>query len=290
MTRLQHIEDGRDATDRAIVGVLRAKILAKRVEKVSALGGSMTRTEKFVRGVGAGKRRKWEKATNDYQSELAKAYEDWAEDLADDLVEEEGTDEERDEVVEEALAVLALSLTRRGQDRIVAGGLLGAGKSPPSPQFLQRLASRVEAYGGSVEGLTLDLRRRIRTALSDPAVLATGAAAILGALMAVRARVERGGAGAMWSAIQEGVGETARDAEEDGTGGQVAWQRDEQAKHCQDCEEFGEDEFPGRTYESWDDMLAETSGRLPGEVECSANCRCSLWVEVNGEWTREGYS
>jgi hypothetical protein len=230
-------------------------------------------------------RRKWERAVNAYQGELGTLYDKWATALAASLAEAE-TDDEADEIIAVALLALAASMKEAGRDNITQGALLALGSTAASGAFLKTLGDRVEANDDYIDvNLLPDIRFRLQKGLQDPDIRASGAVAILGLLAAYQARVESY-AGSMWTAMQEAQGETARVAEESGEGGRVAWQRDEQAQHCDDCIEYGEDEFPGREYDSWDDMLAQTGNRIPGEVQCSANCRCTLWVEVDGEWTR----
>lgn len=236
-----------------------------------------------LRGTGGTKRRKWESAVNDYQQELAKVYAKWSKAMAAELGDAED-EEDYDDALEAGLLLLSAQLVDLGRKNITAGGLTALGKTPPTPQFLDDLSDRVEANTDYIErGLIPAIQDRALLARLDPDIIATGAVAYLGMLAAFDGRVESY-AGGMWTAMQEAQGTTAQEAE-----ARVAWQRDEQAKHCDDCLEFGEDEFPGRIYESWDDMMGTTFDRLPGEVECSANCRCSLWVEIDGEWTREGY-
>ena len=238
-----------------------------------------------LRGTGSAKRRIWEREVNAYQVELGRVYDKWAKDLAAELDQAE-TDDEYDDAVDAALLVLAVELKDLGLVNITQGAMLALGSTPPTSAYLIQLSRRLDDHEAAVDrGLVPTLRDRLLGARFDPEIVATGALAYLGVLSALGARVESY-AGEMWTAMQEAQGVTA-----EASGGRVAWQREDKAKHCDDCEQFGEDEFPGRVYDSWDDMMSQTGGRLPGEVQCSANCRCSLWVETEpDEWTREGFS
>ena len=243
-----------------------------------------------MRGTGPTKRRKWEQAVNSYQADLTKAYDDWADSLADDL--EAATDEvDAEDILDSALVELSAMLTALGRTNIVAGGSMALGKTIPTPGYLNSLAERIQENEGYIDdSLIPDIRNKINAARMDPDIVATGAPAFLGMLAGFGGRINSY-AGGMWSAMQDAQGESAMAAADAGQGGRMGWQRDEQAAHCADCLEYGEDEYPGRIYDSWDAMLAETGDRVPGEVQCDGNCRCSLWVETApDEWTREGYS
>jgi len=243
-----------------------------------------------TRGTGAEKLRRWERATNEYQLALGTAYDEWATDTADALDEAE-TDAERDEILDEALLALALLLKNLQREAVYGAVSLGTGGRPPTPALLQRVAGHLAGAEDAIESsLVSDIRFRVRAALRDPDVLASGAIAFLGVLMAKRARVESY-AGVAWSTTQVAVGETAADAAEQGGDGRVGWQRDEQAKHCDTCLAFGEDAPGVREYESWDALLAETGGVVPGHgTTCDGNCRCSILVHnaKTDEWERPG--
>jgi len=247
------------------------------------------KAEQFAanRGRGPTKLRKWERSTNAYQSELAQYYEGWSDDLAKDLANEEDPDK-RDELMAAALLVLALDMKAMGRRNIMDGMALGLGDKAPSPALVADIAQMMADNDGYVDSsLIPDLQYKLRSGLLDPEVLASGVAAILGLLAAYNARVESY-AGSMWTAIQRAVGEAAQQGTEAGTyTGRVMWQRDPLAKHCDDCLNYGDDAPGGRIYDSWDGMMAATGGRLPGQVRCSANCRCSVWVETaDGNWVR----
>lgn len=230
-----------------------------------------------LRGAGSDKRREWEREVNAYQNELARTFEDWASELANDLA---GSDEEYDEILDAALLVLVGDLSDLGASNITKGAILGLGNTAPTPAYLGSLSSRLEANEGYIEASLLP---DIRTAMLPAQFDALDAAALLALLVTFGGRVESY-SGAMWTAMQEAQGVTAQEAQEAGEGGRVEWMLEEGAAHCDDCTDFA------GVYDSWDEMMVTTGGRLPGEVECSANCRCSLWVEVGDEWTREGFA
>jgi len=57
--------------------------------------------------------------------------------------------------------------------------------------------------------------------------------------------------------------------------GRVTAYLDPLAGHCSDCPLYHS--VAGEVYESMQDYLAQTGGRVPGEFECMHNCRC--WLE-----------
>lgn len=232
-----------------------------------------------------GGRRKWETATNAYQKALAALYEDWSRTLADDLEQAE-SDEERDAILAASLVVLAQEMRRLGRESISGGMLLVT--STPSPALLADIAQMMANNEDYIDNsLVPDIRYRVQQGYFDPDVVATGAIAFLGILAAMQSRVESY-AGTMWTTIQRASADEAVTGAETGElSGRVGWVRDAQAQHCDDCLEFGEDGEPGRVYDSYEDMLAMTGGRLPGQVRCSANCRCWIVVEfADGDWGR----
>ena len=234
-----------------------------------------------TRGAGAQRLRTWERETNAYQQALAAEYARWSRQLATDL---EGAEdeEEQDEIITTALAALTLSLRRMGRENVIGGMTLGLGERPPTPQLLQEIAAQTQSNDLYIEGsLVPSLRDRLREALRDPEIVASGSAAILGVLTSMNARVESY-AGGMWGAIQSGVGDVSRQAGEAGADERVYWEKDQLAKHCEDCLEHGDKE-----YESYDAMLAETGGKQPGAgVRCGSNCRCKLMVWGGDGWVR----
>lgn len=234
-----------------------------------------------TRGTGAGKLKAWEQATNSYQKSLAEIYEDWSGSLASDL-DDADTEDEQKAIVASALTSLSTQLTQLGHIKIVTGMVLGLGDAAPKPQTVVDIAKMMEENDYYItNSLIPDINNRLNTGLLDPDVIASGSIAILGILSALQARVESY-AGAMWTAVQLGSATAAEVGTETGdTSGKVAWVLDNQAQHCDDCLEFAGE------YDSFDDMMLKTSGRLPGQVQCSANCRCWVVVEdSNGDWGR----
>lgn len=231
-----------------------------------------------LRGRGVGRRRTWEAATNDYQRELRDIYSAWSEDLSLDIDEAE-TDGEREEILGAALLALQADLVLLGNRRIRDGVRLGLGDSfemtaaVENAMTLQQFSN--ERYVKT--SLMFDIRQKLNEALSDPAVLALGAAGLFALLGKMNARVESY-SGAMWGGITIGAGVGSQ-------GKGLYWHRDPQAKHCDSCLEFGE-----RSYDNYDAMLAETGGVAPGiNTICNGNCRCWLAVEVveaSGEFVR----
>jgi hypothetical protein len=238
-----------------------------------AEGGETPEDEAFAasrfRGSGAARRRTWERETNNYQAQLGLIYGEWLNQLADDIEEDP---ESSEDTIDEALSVLATALAAAGRENIIKGSQLGLGGRTPSADSLMALARRLAENEEYLDtSLIPDTRRRLLIALSDPDVKAAGAIGIVGYMAALQARVESY-AGQMWTAIQDGAGWAARDAEREG-GGAVAWVLDDSANHCSECPDAeGE-------YASMDELLEATGGRLPGDMECEGNCRC--WLEID---------
>ena len=246
-----------------------------------AEGGKTPEDEAFAasRFRGPRSRRTWEKETNKYQVQIQLIYDKWLRDLAAEL--QEADTEERDEIVADELAVLASALAAAGRMAIVNGANLGLGNRPPSPEYLAEIARRVQQNDDYLATSFMPAAKsRLESALRDEDVIAAGVLGLIGYMSALGSRAEQY-AGAMWTAIQMGAGVAMTQAQAEGEIIAIRWDLDEQAQHCDDCPEFAGE------YESMDDLMATTGNRLPGEVQCDGNCRCSLWGQlVDGTWIR----
>jgi hypothetical protein len=245
-----------------------------------AEGGKTPEDETFAasRFRGPSSRRTWERETNKYQVQIQLIYDKWLKELAAEL--QEADTEEQDEIVADELAVLASALAAAGRMAIVNGANLGLGNRPPSPEYLGEIARRVQQNDDYLATSFMPAAKsRLESALRDEDVIAAGVLGLIGYMSALGSRAQQY-AGAEWTAIQLGVGEAAKQMELEGGGG-VRWVLDEGAQHCDDCPEFAGE------YESMDELMAATGNRLPGEVQCNGNCRCSLEVEdETGAWGR----
>jgi len=223
-------------------------------------------------------RRTWEKEINKYQVQIGLIYDKWLQDLANEL--EEADPDEHQDIIDRELAVLATALTMAGRSAIVGAGNMGLGARPPSPAYLAALSKKIQENEDYVDSSFIPAAKtRLQDALRDPDVQAAGVIGLMGYMAALGSRAQQY-AGAAWTAVQIGVGEAAKQTELEG-GGAVRWILDEEAQHCPDCPAFAGE------YESIDDLLAVTNGRLPGEVRCDGNCRCSLEVQdASGGWSR----
>jgi hypothetical protein len=221
-------------------------------------------------------RREWELRVNAYQRELSQTYQEWSDDLAADL--EFADEDEREEIVAAALLLLGGRMSELGTDRIEEGMLLGLGDADLSALLSDRIAFRqAENIRYINDSLLPDLSTGILAGLSDPAVIGLGMFGFSQLLKPKTARVEQY-AGAMWGAIAEGVGEASRQQED----GRVYWRLDPRAEHCDDCLNYGEQE-----YASFESMTAMTGGAMPGSgVQCDGNCRCTLEIIREGEFER----
>ena len=232
-----------------------------------------------TRGAGAQKLRRWERETNTFQRDLAQAYERWSRRLATDLANAEDEDEQ-EEILSAALAELSRTMVPMLRRNIKTGMDIGLGDRAPTSRLMSRVGAVIEINEQAIrDSLIPAIEEKVRAGLRDPDITATGAAAIQGLLAGFGARLESY-AGGMWIAIQSGLGEASvQAAEEKGVDSlKVYWRRDPQAKHCDDCLEFGD-----REYESYEAMLAETGDRVPGEVQCDGNCYLPGTV-VRGEF------
>jgi len=234
-----------------------------------------------TRGQGAAKRRKWERETNKYQQELGETYDDWLTRVSREIAAAE-TDDERNLLITLALALLLADLRSLGREYIFVGMNMGLGKNNVSPRILEEIAEHIRDNEKYLEfSLLPEVERRLRNAVLDPDIMEIGALAIFGAMMGLRARTERY-AGGMWVAINKAAGDVARQQGSQGEDERVFWKIEPTAQHCKDCLMFGD-----REYESFDRMLLETGGAMPGSgVQCNGNCRCELRVWRNGAWVR----
>jgi hypothetical protein len=249
--------------------------------KLDVAEGGETPEDAFAasRFRGPSSRRTWERETNKYQVQIELIYNKWLSDLAKEL---DGADEEDyDDIVDEELAVLAAALTMAGRTAIVGGANLGLGSRPPTPAYLADLSRRIQQNEDYVTSSFVPAAKtRLLDALRDPDVQAAGIVGMIGYMAALSSRAQQY-AGAMWTAIQMGAGTAMTQAQDDGEVIAVGWDLDESAQHCDECPEFAGE------YESMDDLMAKTGNRLPGEVQCNGNCRCSLRGQlVDGTWVR----
>ena len=228
-----------------------------------------------VRGSGPGRRAKEIQAVNTYQRKLESAYSSWADDLADDLADAED-DDAREEVLAAAVAALLLLLRRLGRENLPEAVALGTEGATTPISAWTILASELETNDGYLaDALIPSIDAKVKSALQDPDIIAalvvgSGVAALRGILATMDGRVSQY-ANPFWSIYNQVHGLTA-----DEEGKSVTWVKEPLAKHCRDCDEWGD-----RTYPSYSDMLAETGGLHPGSpaLEDRGNCRCVLEFE-----------
>jgi hypothetical protein len=225
-----------------------------------------------TRGEGSQKRRRGFRETNEYQRTLASLYEEWVEMASEQLA--EADEDERDALIASLVLLFATQMKAAGRENILNAMYIGGGT--PTPELLQRTVERIRDNESYIDNsLSPDLAERLRRAVRDPDVMATGAFAIAGIMWGMQARVESY-AGAMWAEIQDSIGEVSKQAEDH----RIFWALEPRAQHCDDCLEYG-----NREYESYEMMLAMTGGAIPGSgVQCNGNCRCRLEYVVAGEF------
>ena len=235
-------------------------------------------SERFadLRGAGRpGARSKPVIAVNAYQKELERIYNQWSDDLAEQLA--EADPDERDGLLEVALAALLVSLRDAGRRSITESAILAWDDTPPTPEMLDELSDAIEANDRYLrDSLIPALRVKVEAGLDDEDIIlaidaGTGNEALAALLLTMVARVASY-SGAWWAVYNRIFGDAAREKVE-----KVFAHLDPTAKHCSECPEFQSE--GGREYASYDDYLSVTGGRVPGEFECGAWCRCWLTSE-----------
>src|SRR3990172_6775656 len=231
-------------------------------------------SERFadLRGAGRpGAKPKAVQAVNTYQTELSRIYSRWSDDLSAQLA--EADPDERDDFLAAALAALLVSLRAEGRKRITDALMLALDGEPPTPEMLQELTDAISENDGYLaDSLIPAIRAKIEAGLIDEDVLAAlgigeGAAAIGGILDTLGGRVAMY-AGGWWALFNTIAGLGAKES-----GKPIRWARDFLAHHCDTCLEFGD-----TTYDSYDDLIAQTGGITPANgTDCGGNCRCSLY-------------
>ena len=222
-----------------------------------------------------GRPRTWEENTNRFQKQLASAYSRWVDQTSEDLS-SATTDDERRQIIAAAVATFAARMKILTNRAINDGVTIGMGGIDLTAAAENTVGFSQLQYQGYIDNsLTPDLRSRLYDIISDPETLALGAAGFSLALGKLQSRVESY-SGAMWGAINSGVGETSRLLGATDVNPTIYWKRDEHAQHCDDCLEYGEKE-----YGSWAELLALTGGVYPGGgTECDGNCRCQLLINT----------
>lgn len=208
---------------------------------------------------------------DDYQRALESTYEDWARELARELADTPET--ERQRRIDEALAALLLLLQQRARQHFSAA-INEATGGEWTPEAAEALAVALRDNDGYLrDSLIPAVRDRVNRALSDAALLAAllaGSATLFNQSMdALIPRVALY-AGAWWILYHNVLGQGIQER-----GSQVIGYLDPRAKHCIECPLYHSER--GSVYESMDDYLAQTGGRVPGQFQCDGNCRC--WLE-----------
>jgi len=219
-----------------------------------------------------GARSKSVKAVNAYQADLVRTYETWAAEASDQLA--DADEDEREDLLDELIAALILSLKTLGRNKLPEAIAFGSGDGTPSARMYAQLAQALEEGDSYLDNtLAVDLTRKVKDGFFNPDILAAlaageGAKAIGGLLSIFVGRLSSS-AGEWWKLFNRSTGETIAES-----GGKVVAILDPDAKHCSECPQFHTER--GKVYDSWDDYLAATSGRVPGQFECGNNCRCTI--------------
>ena len=233
-----------------------------------------------------------EKATNEYQRKLVRAYDRWAVDARKAIIKAENAGKhgvELEAVVDEELAILADAMKDLGREGILEAVTMGLGGETPDAEAFKVIADKVEENEEFIdESLIPDIRAKIAGHLQEAGkTYQLDELALSGVLTSMRTRAG-GYAGTFWGAVFLGGGlaqkkKDKKRAEEGKAPRRVRWVLDPSAEHC-------EDSAHGRgcvglegTYDSWDALPT-----LPASgTTCLGNCRCGLEIEESpGQWAR----
>jgi len=254
------------------------RLAARRAAPADLLAWRDSNVEKFaLRGAHTpGRKRREVEAVNAYQTALQRAYTEWADDLAQDVAaaEDEG---DRDEIIAAALLALLLLLRKLGRDTLPDAVALGLdGTSAPATVWA-KLTAAIEANDSVLaDSLIPALKLKLDSILEevssipyiqfDPEPIA---AAVNGGLLAFLGRI--GLFAGEWWGLWNFIHGTAADEK----GEPITAYLDPAAHHCIECPQFHSVE--GEEYSSFENYLAATGGRVPGDFQCGSNCRC--WID-----------
>ena len=228
---------------------------------------------------------KYARLTNSQQRKLVGAYDKWARETERLLL----TARERGANANQLRTILAARTPLLEIElRAVANAGTITGAAAGVPRALRELPS--------VRGITLALQANNYRLIKDgliPGILSNlsdkltaGAAldkvALRTAFDGLRHR-PASYAGGAWVAIFQTQQAAGRALEkEQGEPQRVLWKLDPEAQHCQAATDtYGCPEL-AHEYDSWSQLLTVPAGR----VTCRGNCRCELFVWLNGAWQR----
>lgn len=212
-------------------------------------------------------------AVSDYETELEEEYQQWAEETAAKL--ERASDSKREEVLAAALLLLLALLKRKGRESLPDAVEIALDGGDPLGALDDLLDEAIDENDGFLEdSLIPDIKARMKDQLNTPAVVAALAggtgAALIGELLGGFTQRTGSYSGAFWSLYNKAGGVLA-----DENNSKVKAYLDPAAQHCSDCPQFHD--VDGKEYENYAAYLEATDGRVPGQFECSGNCRC--WLE-----------
>lgn len=230
-------------------------------------------------------------ATNAYQRDLVKLYDDWGDKTIGALqrgVRDGVGAEHLQRILDGRMEDLGVSMKALGRTRLFEAFRLGLGKDrEPTPMELTKVSRKTEENDQYIlESFVPDVRRKVERLILDE--LLGDDTATRDAFNALRSRPAQY-AGAYWNTIIEATGIRRQEREKAAEAGggkarRIRWRLDPLAHHClpgpgtHGCIELG-----GKAWASWDDLPT-----LPaGNVTCHHNCRCSLDEEQpDGSWKR----
>lgn len=212
-------------------------------------------------------------AAEKYKRDLEDAYNEWAGDAAAKLAAERDATK-REALLAVLLALLLLRLKALAHTELANAILQAMGTGTPTPAMYTKL-SAIMAENDTIleDSLIPDVRTSIEALFGTLNAQSLSVAELMAAFAKALAKYKsRAGqyAGAWWRMYNWAVGMSVDDQRLT-----VAAHLDPQAHHCGECPLYHAE--GGVHYDNFDQYLATTGGRVPGEFECGGNCRC--WLE-----------
>jgi hypothetical protein len=219
---------------------------------------------------------RYENATNGYQEALLAAYRRWGKDLLKGM---SADMDANSEAIDKALPDLQRALQAVAQEQLPTALDTLRNDYVPSADAYNLIADAITQAASDIgTRLVPDVGEKLQRGLAESADLA-------GVLQSLEPRVG-GYAGAMWVLIMRAIGDFAMQGSLDNIIYRIKWRLDPQVQHCEACPIYAKE------YDSYDAMLIETGGSVPGYFAgspykaCWGNCRCHLELKIDGDWKR----
>lgn len=241
----------------------------------------MARSLDTMLQLAGGSARRYETATNGYETALEDAYATWVKALGRTLSTKRIlTPDEQKLEIGKALTDLQRTLQELGQENLPDALYVLGHNYVPSPDAFALMAEVLrENAKYIVETLIPDLRTKLERAVDE-------GADVIAVAQSLVARV-RNLAGTYWTTIQHAIGDFAAQSETaDDEVYECRWVCEKDKGSCESCLTFAGE------YPSYNAMLEATRQCVPGYFvnspynSCWANCRCYLELKIKGVWVR----